>query len=82
MLGAIAAGAPMLQSGINVKLPVAAATCLDAARTITIKLTYRRDQIVYLGDSFRFRVPERIRQGGRTREKQVYLAEQGIEYRT
>ena len=44
--------APMLQSGINVRLPVARrASAVEAATlTVTIPLAYRRDQVVYLGD--------------------------------
>jgi len=78
--------APMLQSGIDVKLPVArrASAVETAAVTITIPLSFRRDQIVYIGDdpvrSVVFQ--ERIRQTmeGRT-NKQVYLrGDRGIEY--
>ena len=78
--------APMLQSGIPVRLPVARrASAVEAATvTITIPLSYRRDQIVYLGDEpLRSTVfQERIRQTmeGRTK-KQVYLrGDRGIEY--
>ena len=78
--------APMLQSGIDVKLPVARrATAVEGATlTVTIPLDYRRDQIVYLGnEALRSEVfQERIRQTmeGRT-NKQVYLrGDKGIEY--
>jgi biopolymer transport protein TolR len=78
--------APMLQSGIPVRLPVARrASAVEAASiTVTIRLSYRQDQIIYLGDeplsSTVFQ--ERIRQTmeGRTK-KQVYLrGDRGIEY--
>jgi biopolymer transport protein TolR len=78
--------APMLQSGINVRLPVArrAAAVEAASVTITVPLAYRREQIVYLGEEpVRSAVfQERIRQTMEGRaNKQVYLrGDKGIEY--
>jgi len=78
--------APMLQSGIDVKLPVARrATAVEGAMlTVTIPLAYRQDQILYLNEEpIRLAVfQERIRQKieGQT-NKQVYLrGDSGIQY--
>jgi biopolymer transport protein TolR len=79
--------APMLQQGIDVKLPVSRrATAVEGERiTVTVPLSFQRDQKVYLGDEqLGIDVAqERIRQKmeGRT-EKQVSLrGDGGVQYK-
>jgi biopolymer transport protein TolR len=78
--------APMLQRGIDVKLPQAKrAKAVEGARVyVTIPRTYRQDQTLYLDDeAVRAGVfQERVRQKmeGRT-DKEVYLrGDAGIQY--
>jgi biopolymer transport protein TolR len=78
--------APMLQRGIDVKLPVQRrAAAVEGARvSVTIPLSYRTDQTLYIDDEpVRSGVfAERVRQKmeGRT-DKQVYLrGDRGILY--
>jgi biopolymer transport protein TolR len=78
--------APMIQRGVDVKLPVAARTAqISGERVfITIPLTYRQNQQVYLGDeALRADVmQERVRQKMETAsEKKVYLrGDGGVQY--
>jgi biopolymer transport protein ExbD len=78
--------APMLQQGIDVKLPQSRrAQAVEGARVyITIPLSYRQDQTIYL-DQERVRLEvfqERIRQKMEGKgDKQVYLrGDAGIRY--
>ena len=74
--------APMIQRGVDVKLPVARqAERISGERLfVTVPLTYRRNHLVYLGDeALRLEIlQERVRQkmAGQT-EKQVYLRGDG-----
>ena len=78
--------APMIQRGVDVKLPVAARTAqISGERVfITIPITYRQNQQVYLGDeAIRADVlQERVRQKMETAaEKKVYLrGDGGVQY--
>ena len=78
--------APMIQRGVDVKLPVASRTSqISGERVfITIPLTYRQTQTVYLGDEMiRAEVlQERVRQKmERATEKKVYLrGDGGVQY--
>jgi biopolymer transport protein ExbD len=78
--------APMIQRGVDVKLPVAARTAqISGERVfITIPLSYRQNQQVYLGDeALRAEVmQERVRQKMETAtEKKVYLrGDGGVQY--
>ena len=74
--------APMIQRGIDVKLPVATrSNQITGERTfITVPVTYRQDHIVYLGtEPIRAEIlQERIRQKMETSaEKNVYLQGDG-----
>jgi biopolymer transport protein TolR len=74
--------APMIQRGIDVKLPVATRTQqIQGERVfVTVPAAYRRDHVVYLGDeAIRLDVlQERVRQKMETlSEKQVYLRGDG-----
>ena len=74
--------APMLQRGIDVKIPVSTrASEISGERLfVTIPLTYRRDRMVYLGDELiRAEVlQERVRQKvENAADKQVYLRGDG-----
>jgi len=78
--------APMMQQGIDVKLPQSRrAQAIEAARVyVTIPLSYRQDQMLYL-DQERVRLEvfqERIRQKMEGKgDKQVYLrGDAGIRY--
>ena len=78
--------APMLQQGIDVKLPQSRrAQAVEGARVyVTIPLSYRQDQVIYL-DQERVRLEvfqERIRQKMEGKgDKQVYLrGDAGIRY--
>ena len=78
--------APMLQQGIDVKLPQSRrAQAVEGARVyVTIPLSYRQDQVLYL-DQERVRLEvfqERIRQKMEGKgDKQVYLrGDAGIRY--
>lgn len=78
--------APMLQRGIDVKLPQARrATTVEGAQVyVTIPITYRKDQMLYLDDE-RVRSAvflERVRQKMEERaDTQVYLrGDAGISY--
>jgi biopolymer transport protein ExbD len=74
--------APMIQRGVDVKLPVARrAAQIQGDRTfVTVPVTYRQNHILYLGDE---RLPvdvlqERVRQRMQTAtDKQVYLRGDG-----
>ena len=74
--------APMIQRGVDVKLPVARqAERISGERLfVTVPLTYRRNRLVYLGDeALRLEIlQERVRQKmqGQT-DKQVYLRGDG-----
>jgi len=74
--------APMIQRGVDVKLPVAARTNqISGERAfVTVPVTYRRDHIVYLGDEpIRADVlQERVRQMiEHLTDKKVYLRGDG-----
>ena len=74
--------APMIQRGVDVKLPVARqAERISGERLfVTVPLTYRRNHLVYLGDeALRLEIlQERVRQKMATQtEKQVYLRGDG-----
>ena len=78
--------APMLQRGIDVKLPVASRPkAVEGARiSVTIPLTYRQNQTIYIDDEpvKTSVLQERIRQKmeGRS-DKQVYLrGDRGVLY--
>jgi biopolymer transport protein TolR len=74
--------APMIQRGVDVKLPVAARTNqISGERAfVTVPVTYRRDHIVYLGDEpiqadvLQERVRQRIEH---LTDKKVYLRGDG-----
>jgi biopolymer transport protein TolR len=78
--------APMIQRGVDVKLPVAARTAQISGERIfiTIPVTYRQNRLVYLGDeSLRVDVlQERVRQKmENATEKKVYLrGDGGVQY--
>jgi biopolymer transport protein TolR len=78
--------APMIQRGVDVKLPVASRTSqISGERVfITIPLSYRQNQTVYLGDEpIRADIlQERVRQKmERATEKKVYLrGDGGVQY--
>ncbi|HVC18510.1 MAG TPA: biopolymer transporter ExbD [Vicinamibacterales bacterium] len=74
--------APMIQHGIDVKLPISrrSAPMTSARIFVTVPVTFRRDRMVYLNDK---RIPldvlqERVRQAllGKS-EKQVFLRGDG-----
>src|SRR5437868_10023315 len=75
--------APMIQRGVDVKLPVArrAAQQIQGERVfVTVPATYRQNHLVYLGDeALRLDVlQERVRQKVETMsDKQVYLRGDG-----
>ena len=74
--------APMIQRGVDVKLPVAARTNqISGERAfVTVPVTYRRDHIVYLGDEpLQANVmQERVRQMvEHLSDKKVYLRGDG-----
>jgi biopolymer transport protein TolR len=74
--------APMIQRGVDVKLPVAARTNqISGERAfVTVPVTYRRDHIVYLGDEpiQADVLQERIRQMvEHLSDKKVYLRGDG-----
>ena len=74
--------APLLQRGVDVKLPTATrATPIQGERIfVNVPLTYKQDGLVFLGDEpLRLEVmQERIRQQMETRsEKQVFLRVDG-----
>jgi len=78
--------APMIQRGVDVKLPVAARTAQISGERIfiTIPITYRQNRTVYLGDEA-IRVDilqERVRQKmEQATEKKVYLrGDGGVQY--
>ena len=78
--------APMIQRGVDVKLPVAARTSQISGERVfvTIPLAYRQNKTVYLGDeAIRADVlQERVRQKmERASEKKVYLrGDGGVQY--
>jgi biopolymer transport protein TolR len=78
--------APMIQRGVDVKLPVASRTSqISGERVfITIPLSYRQNKTVYLGDEpIRADIlQERVRQKmERATEKKVYLrGDGGVQY--
>jgi biopolymer transport protein TolR len=78
--------APMLQRGVDVKLPVARrATTIEGNRVyVTVPLAYRTDHKVYIGDDAvnSALLTERIRQLLATRtDKQVFLrGDGGVQY--
>src|SRR5215831_2347616 len=74
--------APMIQRGVDVKLPIAARTNqISGERAfITVPLTYRQDHVVYLGDEpIRADVlQERVRQKiENLTDKKIYLRGDG-----
>ena len=74
--------APMIQRGVDVKLPIARrAERISGERVfVTVPLAYRRNHLVYFGDeALRLDVlQERVRQKmAATAEKQVYLRGDG-----
>src|SRR5262245_62966145 len=78
--------APMIQRGVDVKLPVAARTNqISGERAfITVPLNYRQDHMVFLGtESVRAEIlQERVRQMiERATDKKVYLrGDGGVQY--
>src|SRR6266852_4595792 len=74
--------APMIQRGVDVKLPVAARTSQISGERVfvTIPLAYRQNKTVYLGDEAirADALQERVRQKmERASEKKVYLRGDG-----
>jgi biopolymer transport protein TolR len=78
--------APMIQRGVDVRLPVASRTSQISGERIfiTIPITYRQSRLVFLGDEqIRADVlQERVRQKMETAaEKKVYLrGDGGVQY--
>jgi biopolymer transport protein ExbD len=78
--------APMIQRGVDVKLPVAARTAQISGERIfiTVPITYRQSRTVYLGDeAIRADIlQERVRQKMETAtDKKVYLrGDGGVQY--
>ena len=78
--------APMIQRGVDVKLPVAARTAQISGERIfiTVPITYRQSRTVYLGDeAIRADIlQERVRQKMEiATEKKVYLrGDGGVQY--
>ena len=78
--------APMIQRGVDVKLPVATKTNqISGERTfVTVPVTYRRDHIVYLGDEpiQADVMQERVRQiVEHLADKKIYLrGDGGVQY--
>src|SRR6266545_6414554 len=78
--------APMIQRGVDVRLPVAARTNQISGERIfiTIPITYRQNRTVYLGDeAIRLDIlQERVRQKmEQATEKKVYLrGDGGVQY--